>query len=112
MAAPAVIPSLVPIFVLASMRRAEARIHRQLVEAGAVTAEKAIDVTLNRSFDTRRLQALVSKGAVRRTSEGRHFLDEGGWAAYQSNRRQRATVALCVVLGLIALGAIVLVALR
>ena len=107
MAAPAVFASLIPLFVVAAIRRAEERIHRQLVEGKALAAETAISVTLGRSFDARRLQALVEGGAVRRTATGLHFLDADGWNAHESRRRRRVVIALCVVLGLIVVGAVV-----
>lgn len=112
MAAPAVIPSLIPLFVVAAMRRAEARIHRQLLEARAFTAETAIPLTLSRSFDARRLQGLIAGGAVRATAAGLHFLDADGWSTYQQNRRRRVVIAVGVVLALIGVGALLLFVLR
>lgn len=108
MAAPALIPSLLPLIMVAAMRRAEERIRKQLVDAGALTPEKAIALTFKRSMDSRRLKGLMDGGAVRRTTSGLHYLDEGGWAAYMSNRQQRAMVTVGVVLALIAVSAVVL----
>ena len=112
MAAPAVFASLIPMFVMAAIRRAEDRLHRQLVEARAFTAETAIPLTLGRSIDARRLQGLMEGGAVKRTAAGLHFLDEGGWNAHLSRRRRRVVIALCVVLSLIVIGAVVFFAAR
>lgn len=98
MGAPALIPSLIPMFVVAAMRRAEYRIHRQLVDAHAFTAETAISLSLSRSMDGRRLQALTAGGAVRTNAAGLHFLDADGWSAYQDRRRGRIAMALCVAL--------------
>lgn len=39
MSAAALVPCLIPMFVVIAMRRAEERIHRQLAEARAFTAE-------------------------------------------------------------------------
>lgn len=107
MAAHTVIPSLIPIFVAVAMRRAEERIRKQLVDAGALTPETAIALTPTRSMDSRRLKGLMDGGAVRRTTSGLHYLDEGGWNAYLANRQQRAMVAVGVVLALIAVSAVV-----
>jgi hypothetical protein len=104
MSAAAVIPSLIPLFVVVAMRRAEARIHRQLADARAFTAESSIQLSLNRSIDRRRLQGLIHGGAVRLTADGLHFLDTEGWGNYQRNRRRRALLALSVVVALIGVG--------
>lgn len=112
MGAPAVFASMIPMFVVAAMRRAEERIHRQLVEARAVSAETAIPLTLSRHFEQRRLQSLIESGAVKQTAAGLHFLDAAGWSAHQSARHRRFWIALGVVLGLIGVGAVVLLASR
>ncbi len=104
MSAAAVIPSLIPLLVVVAMRRAEARIHRQLADARAFTAESSIPLTLNRSMDRRRLQSLIHGGAVRLTANSLHFLDTDGWGNYQRNRRRRAWLALSVVVALIGVG--------
>ena len=104
MSAAAVIPSLVPLFVVAAMRRAEARIYRQLADAGAFTAESAIQLSLSRSLEKRRLQGLIGGGAVRVTADNRHFLDADGWSNYQRDRRRRSQLALSVVVALIGIG--------
>lgn len=97
----AVIPSIVPLFVVAAMRRAEARIHRQLVDGNALTPDSAIQLSLKRSLDRRRLQGLIDGGAVRVSSDSRYFLDSNGWAIYQSNRRRRVTLAVSVLVVII-----------
>jgi len=104
MSAVAVIPSLIPLIVVAAMRRAEAQIHRQLSEAGAVTAQTAIPLTPSRSLERRRLPSLVDGGAVRLTADGRYFLDADGWSRYRSHRRRRALLAASVVVALLGLG--------
>jgi hypothetical protein len=83
MSAAAMIPSLIPLFVVVSMRRAEARIHRQLADARAFTAESSIQLSLSRSIDRRRLKGLIHGGAVRLTANSLHFLDTDGWRNYQ-----------------------------
>jgi hypothetical protein len=109
MSAAATISSLIPLFVVAAMRRAEARIHRQLADARAFTADSAIRLSVGGSFDRRRLQGLVHGGAVRLTADSRHFLDADGWSTYRRNRRRRALLALCVVVALIGIGVAVAV---
>ena len=111
MSAAATVASMVPMLVVAAMRRAEARIHRQLVDAGALTAESAIPLSLGRPFAKARLQALVSAGAVRPAADGRHFLDANAWNTHQRNRRRRALLAVVIVLALIGIAASVIVAL-
>ena len=81
MSAAAVIPSLIPLFVVIAMRRAEARIYRQLADARALTAESAIQLSLSRSMDRRRLRGLIHGGAVRLAANSRHFLDSDGWGS-------------------------------
>ena len=106
------LPSMLPIIVLAAMRRAEARIHRQLTEASAVSLESATQLSLGRSIDKRRLDGLVEKGAVRRAADGRHFLDADGWAKHQEDRRRRGLFAVSIVVALLGLGAAVYFVLR
>lgn len=101
MSAAALIPSLLPMFVVIAMRRAEARIHRQLTEARAFAAESAIQLSPSRSIDKRRLQGLIHGGAVRLTPQSFHFLDTDGWSNYQRNRRRRALLALSIVVALV-----------
>ncbi len=112
MSAAAIIPSLVPLLVVAAMRRAEAHIHRQLADAGAVTAESAIQLTLSRSIERRRLQGLIDGGAVRLTADNRHFLYADGWSKYQLDRRRRVLLVLSVVVALIGIGVGVLFVMR
>lgn len=104
MSAPATVASMIPLVVVLAMRRAEARIHRQLADAGAVAAESAIQVSLGRPFDEARLQSLVRAGAVRPAGDGRHFLDADGWSNHQRGRRRRALVALAAALALVGVG--------
>lgn len=101
MSAVTLLPSLLPLLVVASMRRAEARIHRQLVDARAFTAESAIELSIKRSFERRRLEGLIHGGAVRLTANSRHFLDSDGWVNYQRARRRRAMLAASVALALV-----------
>lgn len=108
----AILPSLVPMIMVVAMRRAEARIHRQLAGAGALTAESAIQLSLERSIDRRRLQGLIGGGAVRTTADSRHFLDTDGWAKYQDKRRRRVLLAVSIIAALIGVGVAVLLVLR
>ncbi|MCY3001175.1 MAG: hypothetical protein NTV21_05170 [Planctomycetota bacterium] len=101
MSAAAVIPSLIPLIVVVAMRRAEARIHRQLADARAFQADASIPLSLSRSIDRRRLQGLIQGGAVHVTANSFYFLDTAGWDNYQRNRRRRAWLALSVVAALV-----------
>lgn len=112
MSAGAVLPSLIPVIVVAAMRRAEGRIHRQLSEAGATTTESAITLSLRRSLDRRRLQALIHSGAVHATADGRHFLDAEGWTRHRNARLQRVALAVTVIVALLGVVAFVILATR
>ncbi|MBL8755672.1 MAG: hypothetical protein JNK15_20420 [Planctomycetes bacterium] len=101
MTAAALIPTLLPMFMVIAMRRAEARIHRQLTDAQATDAETAIELTLHRSMDKRRLRGLVEGGAVRLAADSRHYLDATGWQDYQRRRRHRVILAMTIVLALV-----------
>jgi hypothetical protein len=112
MSAAALIPSLIPMFVVVAMRRAEANIHRRLSDARAFTAESAIPLSLDRSLERRRLQGLIRGGAVRLTANSRHFLDADGWSNYQRSRRRRGLLAMSVVVALIGISFAVLAIMR
>ena len=112
MSAAALIPSLLPLFMVAAMRRAEARIHRQLVDAAALTPESAIQLSPSRSLDRRRLEGLIRGGAVRLTASGYHFLDTDGWLGYRRNRRRRVLWAVSVVVALFGVAGAVLFLVR
>ncbi len=112
MSAAALIPSLVPLIVVAAMRRAEARIRQRFEEARAFTTESAIPLSLDRSLERRRLESLTSRGAVHRTADGRYFLDVEGWSRYQGDRRRRGLVAVSVLLALVGIGIFVVLAMR
>jgi len=112
MSAAAMIPSLVPLIIVVAMRRAEARIHRQLADAGALTAESAIQLSPSRPFERRRLQGLIRGGAVRMTPSGRHYLDPDGWSRYQHDRRRRALLAMSAVVALIGVAVAVFFLMR
>lgn len=101
--APTILPTLLPMIMMVAMRRAEARIHRQLLEARAFTAESAIPLTLRRSIDKRRLQGLIRGGAVWTVASDRYFLDTDGWSRYQDNRRRRVLFALAAVAAIIGI---------
>lgn len=112
MGAVAVIPSLLPLFIVAAMRRSEERIHRQLADAGGFTPESAIHLSLGRSLDQRRLQSLIRGGAVRLTADNRHYLDADGWTQYRARRRRRALLAVSIVAVLLAVGVAVFFVMR
>jgi hypothetical protein len=101
MSAATLVPSLMPLLMVVAMRRAEARIYRQLADAQALSAESAIQLPLQRSFDRRRLEGLVKGGAVRPAADSRHFLDPEGWERYQRTRRRRGLIALAIVVALV-----------
>jgi hypothetical protein len=112
MSAAAFIPSFIPLIVVVAMRRAEERIHRQLADARAFSAETAIPLSPGRSIERRRLQGLIRGGAVRLAANERHFIDADGWSNYRRNRRRRALIALSVVLALVGIGLAVLFSMR
>ncbi|MEZ5964032.1 MAG: hypothetical protein R3F56_09330 [Planctomycetota bacterium] len=98
--------------VVVAMRRAEERIRRQLADARALTPESAIELSLGRAFDKRRLRGLVDGGAVRLAADDRHFLDPVGWGKYQQRRRRRMLLALSVAVALVGVVFAVTFALR
>lgn len=106
------IPSLLPLCMVIAMRRAEQRICRQLTEAGAFTAESAIQVSLERSIDRRRLEGLVGGGAIHPAAGGRHFLDPEGLCKFHDNRQRRVIIAGAIVVSLIGIGIATVFALR
>ena len=112
MSVAAVIPSLIPLFVVVAMRRAEANIYRQLAAAGAFTAESAIQLSPSRSLERRRLDGLIRGGAVRLTASSRYFLDADGWNSYHRNRRRRALLAMSVVVALVGVAFAVILVMR
>lgn len=112
MSAVAVIPSLLPVLVVVAMRRAEERIHGQLVEAKALTAESAVPLSPRSLLGKGRLQGLVRGGAVRVTANDHYFLDADGWDRYQRNRRRRGLFAVTVVVALLGLAAALLLLLQ
>ena len=112
MSAAAMIPSLLPLLIVAMMRRAEARIYRQLAEANAYTADSAIALSPGRSIDVKRLKSLVRGGAVRSISNSQYFLDTDGWKTYRSNRRRRALFAVTLVLAFAGMAIALILALR
>lgn len=112
MSAAALIPSLLPLVVVAAMRRAEARIRRRFDEARAFDAESAIPLPLDRSIERRRIESLTDRGAVHRTADGLYFLDVEGWDRYRSDRRRRGLVALSVLVAVVGIGIAVLLILQ
>ena len=108
MSAAAMIPTLLPLFIAIVIRRTEERIHGQLADAGAFSAESAVQLSASRSLESRRLQHLIRGGAVRPAANGHYYLDAEGWNKYQSNRKRRVLLAVSV---LVALGGITVVVL-
>ncbi len=100
---PTLVPTLIPLFVALAIKRAEERIHRQLADARALTAESAIAFSAGGSLGKRRLQRLVRKGAVGVAENGRYYLNTDGWEAYRSSRRRRGLFALLVVVALVGI---------
>ena len=97
------VPTLVPLFVALAIRRTEERIYRTLTDAGALTAESAIEFAVGRPLARSRLRRLVRKGAVGVAENGRYYLDTDGWQAYRSSRRRRGLLAMLVVLALVGI---------
>ena len=97
MSSGASIATLLPLFMAVAMIRAERRIHRQLVDAGALTPESAVPLSLSRSMDSRRLQHLIRRGAVRVAANGHYYLDVEGWSKHLSNRKRRVLIAVSVI---------------
>ena len=112
MSAAAMIPTLLPLVVAIAIRRTEARIYRQLADAGAISAESAVQLSASRFLESRRLQHLIRGGAVRLAANGHCYLDAEGWNKYQSNRRRRALLAVSVVVALVGITGAVLYLVR
>lgn len=86
--------TLGPMFAVfaAALVRADKRIVRELMDAGATSADHAI------ALDTARLRRiriprLTNAGALIRLEDGRYYLDEAGWQKYRVARRTRIVVA-------------------
>ncbi len=73
MSVAAMIPSMLPLLIVAMMRRAENRIYRQLSDANAYTPDSAIALSPGRSIEQKRLQSLIRGGAVRMNANSNTF---------------------------------------
>ena len=112
MSVAAIIPSMLPLLIVAMMRRAENRIYRQLSDANAYTPDSAIALSPGRSIEQKRLQSLIRGGAVRLNANSQYFLDTDSWSTYRSNRRRRALLAITIILALAGMAIALLLALR
>ena len=83
----------------AARAAAEARIVRQLRDAGAVSPRSAI--SLDSSVDGRVLEALLKTGVVVQAKAGRFFVDEEMVAFRAAARRRLQTRAMLVVAALV-----------
>ncbi len=94
------LPSLSPFFALlpAILIRTDRRIVKELRDAGATTAEKAIPLESKRLRGIR-IKRLTNAGSLHPAAGNTYYLDEAGWQALCVKRRQRA--ALAIVLALI-----------
>ena len=93
-------PTFLPLFIALAIRRAERRIRRDLLDAGAISASTAASLSYERSLLRKRLRRLVDAGAVREVEPGRYYLDEDEWTRYRHDRRRRGLIAVSVVVAL------------
>jgi acetylornithine deacetylase/succinyl-diaminopimelate desuccinylase-like protein len=96
--------------VVAMARRAERQIVQRLREQGALSADRAVPLTMSRPGGRAALWRLVRGGAVHQSGD-RCWLDEDAYEAMRERRRIRIVFAL-IVLGLIAAGVIAFGALQ
>jgi hypothetical protein len=84
---------------------------RQVVErlrlVGAVREADAIPLDNLRPLEARRLQRLLDVGAVRKTGDGRYWLDEVKLAGRQRRRRRILGSVLAIVITLFLLGILI-----
>lgn len=96
--------------VVAMARRAERQIVQRLREQGALSAGRAVPLTMSRPGGRAALRRLVRGGAVVQSGD-RCWLDEDAYEAMRERRRIRVVFAL-IVLGLIAAGIVAFSALQ
>ncbi len=78
--------------------RAERRVARRLIEAGAISPSTAREFGDFRWAESRRLNHLIELGMVCSTPSGLHYIDEAKWAPYYARRRKLAFVPGAVLL--------------
>ena len=83
--------------VAALVAASDRRIARQLREAGATSPDRAASFEPERGIDRRRLDRLIERGVVHRTSGG-YWLDEPAWEALRSKQRTLVLLVLSVAL--------------
>jgi len=74
--------------------RTDRRLVGRMREGGATSPERAVDLGDLNPLKEWRLRRLTNEGAVFATGDGRHFLDEAGYAGYRRRRRRRALTVL------------------
>ena len=89
--------------VAAAARRAERQIIDHLRLCRALEPSSAVEAPALQSFAAeRRLGRLEAAGVVRRTVDGRVYLDEHAFVAWRDGQRRRALVAVLVLAVLLA----------
>ena len=96
--------------VVAMAKRAERQIVQRLREQGALSAGRAVPLTMSRPGGRAALWRLVRSGAVHQSGD-RCWLDEDAYEAMRERRRIRIVFAMIVV-GLIAAGVVLFGALQ
>ena len=74
------------------------QIVRRFHEAGALSAETAVDLAQAGCRDTRVFQRMVRRGIFKPVDQGKYYLDIPAWLEFRRGRRERALQALLVIL--------------
>lgn len=81
---------------------AERRVVTKMMLANAVSPDNATSLDGLRWLQARRLAKLIDKGVVRESQPGRYYLEIPAMAEHLTARRQRAAIAMLVVLMMMA----------
>lgn len=91
--------------IAGAMAKARRQVIAHFQSRGAVSADTAVAFEPDRHMQRRELDRLIAAGALRTTDDGRFFIDAAALDRHQRARRQRETVAVIVVVGMVAVAA-------
>jgi len=95
--------TVLPIVVVAKIRREERRLVEWFRARGALDAERAVTLTGTDRIAGWVHRRLQNAGAIR-AAGARYYFDESSYAAFRARRRQRAMIVLACLLVGIAIG--------
>jgi hypothetical protein len=91
----------------AAVKKAQAQILERLRKADATQPSRAVALDGLAGIQARMLTRYVAAGVVRTADHHRYFLDERKLADYEALQRERARLALLVILVIAILGLVV-----